>query len=357
MGDFTDDLDDLDGLGPVKPPLWKNPAVLIGLLVVLAGGGFYSWKLANPTAEDLVRAGNISLSQRDADLAAQRFRRALTLDPANRANRDAHMGLSRAAELKADPKGQAEWLEKALEIWGGTASDRRALSRTLEKHYLKRAKALDSRDPEGYEKALSAAVRHEPTSEANAPLGSYLISTGGVLAGKGDHKGAVANLERVAGLRVRSKVKRQAFQMEVESRFQLFLPGFAKEFAEKHQADLLKRKLYDTKNQGFYVKTLTQIPIERGTKPNLHSVRVRNQANKDVRDELVKILAEIAGAPAEKLKKLPPSIAAWEQRTWSEGWIRFPTKFALGVVLSYNEAAKIIFLMREADKLVRKDAG
>ena len=69
--------DDFDVDGPLKTPIWKNPAVL-GLLLVGGGaGGYVAWSQANPTAADLVSSGNVALSQEDLDRAEKQFRAAL----------------------------------------------------------------------------------------------------------------------------------------------------------------------------------------------------------------------------------------------------------------------------------------
>jgi hypothetical protein len=82
-----------------------------------------------------------------------------------------------------------------------------------------------------------------------------------------------------------------------------------------------------------------------------------NQANKLVRDALLKVLLGVAGSGAsmDVLAKLPSSITEWEQQTWTEGWVRAPTKYALGIVVPFKDATRLVWLMRHGDSLLKGD--
>ena len=62
---------------------------------------------------------------------------------------------------------------------------------------------------------------------------------------------------------------------------------------------------------------------------------------------------QLCGRDPAVLAKLPPSVTAWQQKTWSEGWARHPTKYALGVVVPFEEATRLIWLMRSGASLLK----
>jgi len=101
----------------------------------------------------------------------------------------------------------------------------------------------------------------------------------------------------------------------------------------------------------FGVKATTELPPRPGENQKLHEVRIKNTANKKAKEALLKFLEELAGAPFKKLESLPSSQTAWQQQTWTEGWVRRPRSYMLGVSISWEDASRLVFLMRHGEKL------
>ncbi len=353
-----DDLDDLDDLGAVKTPLWKNPAVLVGLLVCGGGGGWYAYTEANPTAGTWVKRGNSALAGDDHAVARSAFEAALVLEPGRM---DAHRGVAEALGRSKDWAGQVDWLKKASGLEAASPVDARRLKTDLAAAAMSWAKSVEGRDDAAYDKALSAAAAADLQSPAHSMLAAHLMALADMHSQRGEHGQAAAHAARARTYKIKKKDRMAALEAEIVARVALFAPEFTKEFKAKHEPALIKSKQYDVANGGFYVRIESEIPWSGSTRTSaqvrIHEVNVKNQANKLVRSELLKLLGSLAGPGADPavLAKLPPTVTAWEQKTWSEGWARHPTKYALGVVVPFEEATRLIWLMRSGATLLKAD--
>lgn len=224
---------------------------------------------------------------------------------------------------------------------------------------LQWAAAVEGDDDEAYDEALTIAAGADSQSEAHALLGAHLMALVELHSTRDEHAEAAEHAARAQTLKIKKADKLTALEAEAAARVALFAPAFAKEFATQHKEALLKSKQYDDKNQGFYVKIEAEIPWSGPTRTpaqvRIHEVNVKNLANKLVRDELIRMLLVVAGpkADASVLPKLPPSVTQWEQQTWSEGWVRHPTKYGLGVVVPFDEATRLVWLLRNGATLVK----
>ncbi len=350
------DLDDLDDLGPVKTPFLKNPAVLALIVAIGGGGAWYAYNEANPTAEGMVKRGNAALAGDDAAGAVEAFKAALALEGGRL---DAHRGLAEAFGRKKDHASRVTWLKKASNLGVARKGDAVRLKQDLAAASLEWAKAVKGKDDAAYDKALTTAATADSQSPAHGLLAAHLMALVEMHTTRNEHDKAAEHAARAQTLKIKKKDKLLALEAEARARVALFAPVFAKEFETKHKAALVKSKQYDDKNEGFYVRIEAEIPWSGPTRTaaqvRIHEVNVKNLANKLVREELIKVLLVVAGpgANAAVLKDLPPSITQWVQKTWSEGWVRHPTKYALGVVVPFEEVTRLIWLMRSGSSLLK----
>ena len=341
-------MDPLDDVEVVPRPAWRNPGVLLALLAALAVAGFFVWKLADPTAKDLADSAAINLVQREPGEAIAKYERALKLEPNHPG---AHRGLAKAWGQKGKAEEAEKWLEKAYALPDLPEGDRRAIRRDLAEHYLRKAKALRKGDPNQYGAALDKAVEYRPGGDADALLATHLVETAALHAKGGRYDEAAKVVARVGKLKAPSRVKEGARDAEAGYAYQAFLPGYTREFVTKHQERLVKAKTYDVEVKRFGVKATTELPPRPGENQKLHEVRIKNTANKKAKEALLKFLEELAGAPFKKLESLPSSQTAWQQQTWTEGWVRRPRSYMLGVSISWEDASRLVFLMRHGEKL------
>ncbi len=339
------DLDDLEG---VVSPGRRNVGVALGLLATLALAGVFGWGWLNPSADDLADSANINLVQREPDVAIAKYERALELVPEHAG---AHRGLAKAWAQKGDKDKAGIWLEKAWALPGLPRGDKGAVKRDLAKHYLALAKSLRTGDPSAYGKALEKAVEYGPGGDADGMLATHLVETAALEAKGGRYTVAGELVARVPKLKARSRLKEQARDAEAQYRYKAFLPDFEREFAIKHKERLVKDKTYDAEVKRFGVRNSVDAPPRPGENPNLHSVRIRNLANRKAKERLLKFLEELAGASSDKLKGLPSSLTAWQQFTWTEGYVIRPRRYELGVSISWEDASRLVFLMRHGHTL------
>ena len=55
---------------PIKPKNWRRIAVIVALIIAVAGGGFYAWRALHPKS-DIIVSGNGRIEATDIDIAAK----------------------------------------------------------------------------------------------------------------------------------------------------------------------------------------------------------------------------------------------------------------------------------------------
>lgn len=341
----SSDLDLDEGL-PVGAK--RGPGGIIAIVVLLAAAGAAWWYFSNPSPDDLVTSANVNLVQGQPDVAIGKYQQALEVVPQHLG---AHRGMAKALQQKGDLAKAGEWLDKAYALPGAGEDLKDAIRKDLADHYLKAAKDLARGDPEAYEAALVRTIGYDDRSEANGLLATHLTAMAELESSHGAHGKAADRVARIVDLEVPTRAKDAAWKAEAEYRIEAFSAEFAREFAAKHKDGLIKRKAYDAEAERFGVTAEAEAPPRTGEPQNLHEVRIKNLANKLAKEALLKFLGELAGASPDKLAKLPELLVAWPQQTWTEGWVRRPSRYMLGVSVAYEDAVRLIYYMRHGDKL------